>query len=94
MRAIEGLKRLLQRNHFDIPEELERELNNFIRENDTVELFLEDSSIARCEDGKIYIKELYPKYKTYCLESGLRPLGKRTFDRRLVDKHFKKEHDF
>jgi putative DNA primase/helicase len=70
VRAIKGgLGRLLQRDHFCIPEELEHELNNFIRENDTIELFLEDGDVERNENEKIHNRDLYPRYKMYCGDS-------------------------
>jgi len=82
------LLRLLKRWFFIVPDELESELGNFIKENDTIELWFEDWEVARSEEAKIHNKDLYPMYRMYCLDNGLKPLSKRTLNRRLREKWF------
>jgi hypothetical protein len=49
----------LERGNFIVPKELDEELENFIKENDTIELFFDDGSVVKDKKGKIYNKELY-----------------------------------
>ena len=91
--SVMWLTRLLERWNFLIPKELEQELERFIKENDSVELFLDDWEVERNDEGKIYIKYLYSHYKNYCLDNWLKPLSKRTLSRRLSEKWFKKDKD-
>ena len=91
--VVEGLKRLLDRDWFDIPKELEGELLKFIKENDTIELFLDEWIVEKHEKEKIYNKDLYILYRIFCNESWYKPLSKRKFNSRLIDKGFEKFRD-
>ena len=86
--AIEWLKRLLERGNFIVPKELDEELENFIKENDTIELFFDDGSVVKDKKGKIYNKELYLWYKMFCNECWYKTLSQRNFNKRLRDKGF------
>jgi phage/plasmid-associated DNA primase len=92
-RAIQWCKRLLDRWNFIIPEELIAELDSFIKDNDSVEQFLEDGEVVSVEESKIYNQRLYDLYKMYCFDTGLKPLSQRKFNVRLVQKWFEKFKD-
>lgn len=81
--ALEGLNRFVANGYnFTVSEECENELDKFRKSGDSVAMFVDD----RCEayNGKSTIgSELYEAYKFYCLEDGVRVLGKKTFFDRL-----------
>lgn len=92
--AITWLCRLLERWNFEVPQELQDNLSNFIKENDTVELFLDEYEVERRPDAKIYNKDIYSLYKYFCNECGYKALSQRNFNKRLRDKGFQDFRDF
>lgn len=77
--AIEGLKRVLARKAFTIPESVHREMRQYEEINNPVVAFLH-------EDPKIHqelSRDVYLKYATWCHENGLRPLSHVQFAREL-----------
>ncbi len=91
--AIDWLKRLLKRWFFIVPQELDQELNEFIKENDTIELFFEDGSVIKNSDSKIYYKDIYFLYRIFCNECWYKALSQRNFNKRLKDKWFEEFRD-
>ena len=89
--AMHGLKRLLDRDNFIIPTELNDELESFIKENDTVELFFDDGIVIPSDKEKIYYRDIYFLYRNFCNESGYKALSKRNFNRRVKDRGFDEE---
>ena len=78
-----GLKRVLTQRNFSKCELAEQELNEFKRQSDSVQMFLEDQNLNPDPDDWTIIKELYIKYRTYCYEDGYKPVGKKIFIKRL-----------
>lgn len=91
--AIKWLVRLLNRWCFVVPKELEDELEQFIKENDTVELFLDEWIVEKKEGTKIHNKDLYPLYKLFCNDCWYKPLSPKRFNKRLRDKWFRSDPD-
>jgi P4 family phage/plasmid primase-like protien len=70
--ALEGLRRLTARGHFEIPKGIEDATRQFRTNNDVPALFVED----RCVKGlefEVQAANLYREYKFWCEENGHRP---------------------
>jgi putative DNA primase/helicase len=81
--ALEGLKRLMDNNYnFSENHFTEREKRKYKNENNNVLCFIEEcctiSNEAFCSR-----KELYERYKEYCLDNGLRSLSQIKFNNEL-----------
>jgi P4 family phage/plasmid primase-like protien len=70
--ALEGLNRLNQRGHFDIPAGVLDATKQFRENNDVPALFIEDRCI-RGTDFEMPAARLYREYKYWCDENGHRP---------------------
>ena len=81
--VLDGLRRVLVQRRFSDCELAERELKEFQRQSDSVQMFLEDQNLTADPDEWLMIKELYGRYRTYCVEDGYKPVGKKTFVKRL-----------
>jgi putative DNA primase/helicase len=70
--ALEGLHRLAERGHFEIPEGVQDATKQFRQNNDVPALFIEDRCI-RDTDQDVPAARLYREYKFWCEENGHRP---------------------
>jgi putative DNA primase/helicase len=70
--ALEGLHRLTQRGHFEIPPGVQDATKQFRENNDVPALFIEDRCV-RDTDFEASAAELYREYKYWCEENGHRP---------------------
>jgi P4 family phage/plasmid primase-like protien len=70
--ALEGLRRLIERGHFEIPEGVQDATKQFRKNNDVPALFIEDRCI-RNADQDVPAAKLYREYKFWCEENGHRP---------------------
>lgn len=70
--ALEGLHRLTQRGHFEIPPGVQDATKQFRENNDVPALFIEDRCI-RDTDSDAPAAKLYREYKYWCEENGHRP---------------------
>lgn len=92
--AIEGLKRLLKRDRFNIPEDLKNEMDKFIKENDSVAMYLESWSVEIRKDLFIPNPSLYNSYSVFCKRCGMKPVSLRKLGDRLVQKWFLRHNDW
>jgi putative DNA primase/helicase len=70
--ALEGLQRLKERGHFEVPAGVEDATKQFRENNDVPALFVEDRCI-RGADLKVQASQLYDEYKDWCIDNGHRP---------------------
>jgi putative DNA primase/helicase len=70
--ALEGLRRLKERGHFEVPAGVEDATKQFRENNDVPALFVEDRCI-RGADLKVQASQLYDEYKDWCIDNGHRP---------------------
>jgi putative DNA primase/helicase len=70
--ALEGLQRLNQRGHFEVPEGVQDATKQFRENNDVPALFIEDRCI-RGTEFEMPAARLYREYKYWCEENGHRP---------------------
>ncbi len=88
---LKGLKRLLKNKQFITSEIVEKEINTYKKESDSVLMFLEDEKYTISTTSHTYLKEIYMHYKLYCLDNGYRQLSIRNFSKRLVNAGYVKE---
>jgi putative DNA primase/helicase len=70
--ALEGLRRLKKRGHFEVPAGVEDATKQFRENNDVPALFIEDRCV-RGTDSEVPAAKLYREYKYWCEENGHRP---------------------
>jgi P4 family phage/plasmid primase-like protien len=70
--ALEGLRRLKERGHFEVPAGVEDATKQFRETNDVPALFIDDRCV-RGTDSEVPAAKLYREYKYWCEENGHRP---------------------
>lgn len=89
-RAVGSLKELLLQDKLSIPTMQKEELGLLIKENDVVEMFLEEWWVRRNPGHKIANSNLYSRFKAYCGVIGERPITQPALSKKLVSKGFKR----
>lgn len=80
---LEGLERLLNQKHFTASLEVERALDAFKKESDTVHMFLDESHYKPSPASHETLRTLYNEYRASCLLDGNHPVSIRNFSKRL-----------
>lgn len=70
--ALEGLRRLKDRGHFEVPAGVADATKQFREHNDVPALFVEDRCIKE-PDAEVQAAKLYREYRYWCEENGHRP---------------------
>lgn len=86
-KAMQGLRRALERKSFSISENMKENVEAWVRGNDVLSLFIEDE----CQVGpdlKTPVKEAYSDYVMYCKGSGYKPITRNNFNSRLEELGF------
>jgi putative DNA primase/helicase len=78
---------LLKAKKFTASKIVEEAINDYKREADSVACYLDESP----QEPAGLLKDIYADYRTYCSESGLKPLGKQRFRKRLEGHGFEVE---
>ena len=73
--ALEGLRRLRQRGHFEIPEAVQSATDNFRESNDVLATFVEERCDTTIPEASESSSALYREYKSWCEDTGHRPLS-------------------
>ncbi|EKB47286.1 hypothetical protein B879_04114 [Cecembia lonarensis LW9] len=81
--VLEGLQRLLKQKGFSPSPSIDKALENFRTESDTVMRFLDEEGYKPDLEDKILLKSLFQEYKNFALEDGHRLLSKQSFRKRL-----------
>lgn len=81
--VLTGLNRLLANGKFSESPSIDKALEDFKTESDTVKRFLEESNYLPDLENKILLKDLYPQYKEFAFEDGNKVLSKSNFKKRL-----------
>ncbi|WP_024786791.1 MULTISPECIES: phage/plasmid primase, P4 family [unclassified Lebetimonas] len=80
---IDGAKRVLINEDVFISNECKEARKQFIKDIDSVLQFLDENNYKKSDYFRKYIKDFYNEYKEWSFESGIRPVGKREFSKRL-----------
>ncbi|PZX52458.1 putative DNA primase/helicase [Algoriphagus ratkowskyi] len=78
-----GLNRLMTNGRFSESPSIDKALEGFKTESDTVKRFLEEEAYLPDLENKILLKDLYPRYKEFAFEDGNKILSKSNFKKRL-----------
>ena len=89
--VLEGLHRLLLQKNFTESEAVNEQLHSYKVESDSVQLFLLEEGYIKSVEARLPLKELYQKYKSFCIESSYHPCSSRTMSERLKNAGFKVE---
>jgi putative DNA primase/helicase len=81
--VLDGLKRLLNQKGFSQSSSIDKALEEFRTESDTVKRFLDEEGYKPDPEKKILLKELFQEYRSFALEDGNRLLSKQNFRKRL-----------
>ncbi len=81
--VLEGLNRLLKNKNFTYSESSEKAVEEYKKQSDSVRMFLDENNYKPSIKDYIKIKDLYYKYKSYCLEDGFKSVSKANFKKRL-----------
>lgn len=81
--VLEGLNRLLKQKRFSDCEAAKLAVEQYKAESNSVKLFLDESGYHPSPTHYTLIKELYPHYRTFCNEDGMKPFSKRNFNKQL-----------
>ncbi len=82
-RVLEGLKRILKQRTFTLSDSSTAILRNYIKESDSVALFIEEEGYEKSEMEIIPFTELYEGYRTYCINNCLNQVSNRMFNRSI-----------
>jgi putative DNA primase/helicase len=83
-----GLDRIIRQKRFSKCEAAERELEQYRRESDSVEMFIEENDYHKAVNNGKPLKDLYSEYRNYCNDVGNRICSLKTFSQQLKDKGF------
>jgi len=81
--VLEGLQRLLKQKKFSKCEAAQKALERYKIESNSVQMFLNENEYQRSPTNYKLIKDLYPEYRTFCSNDGLKPFHKRNFTKQL-----------
>jgi len=83
--ALQGLERLLANGDFTPSETVERALETYRRESDSVAMFVDEEGYTPDREETDYesLKDLHKAYREYCLDAGYKGVGRSTFRKRL-----------
>jgi putative DNA primase/helicase len=90
--VLEGLDRLLKQKGFSNCSAAEEAVEEYRKQSDSVNMFIEEENYHKSVNDYTLIKDLYPLYKIYCNDDGLRPVSKRNFTKRLRNLGFDVNH--
>lgn len=82
--VLEGLNRLLEQQRFSKCEAAQRAVDDYKTQSDSAKMFLEESELQSHPTHWKLMPELFSAYRTFCLDSGFRPVHKGNFKKRLA----------
>lgn len=81
--VLEGLNRLLEQKKFSKCDAVQNAVEQYKLESNSVQMFLNENEYKPDAVEYILIKNLYPEYKTFCIEDGMTPFKKTNFIKQL-----------
>jgi putative DNA primase/helicase len=81
--VLAGLSRLVEQKHFSDCKAARQEVEQYRKNSDTVQLFLDEYSCEPCATNYEFIKTVYADYRYFCNINGFSPLHRGNFCRRL-----------
>jgi putative DNA primase/helicase len=81
--VLEGLNRLLEQKRFSNCLAAQQAVEQYKIESNSVQMFLNENEYTSSSTSYKLITELYPEYKTFCIEDGMTPFKKTNFIKQL-----------
>lgn len=81
--VLQGLVRLLKQQNFSECESAKTMVETFRKESDSTSMFLSEENYSVGGNSYCSLKTLYQEYRAYCVENGLKPVGRNNFSKRL-----------
>lgn len=80
---LKSLVRLVEQGDFTESKEINETVDNYMKENDTVRLFLDDGLYEKSSNDKVLREDLYKFYREYCSTNGYACCSSGKFGNRL-----------
>ena len=81
--VLDGLTRLVAQKGLTKCELIDKQIEKYQRESDSVLMFLEEKNYTKSDDKHVEYQNIYKEYKDYTQESGYKLMSKINFKRRL-----------
>ncbi|MBT2163523.1 DNA primase family protein [Zobellia barbeyronii] len=81
--VLEGLDRLLEQKRFTHSDAINKAVEQYKNESDSVKLFIDENNYQISPNDYRLIKDLYSVYRVFSLDGGFRPVNKTNFIKRL-----------
>ncbi len=81
--VLQGLNRLLEQRRFSDCEAAQNAVEQYKIESNSVQMFLNENEYKESPTNYKLIKDLYPDYRTFCIEDGTPPFKKANFLKQL-----------
>lgn len=81
--VLQGLNRLLEQKKFSDCEAAQQAVEQYKSQSDSVKMFIDENNYQNSPTDYRLIKELYPEYRSYCIDDGFKPVNKSNFIKRL-----------
>ena len=79
--GIEGLRRVIQQNHFTQSERVDREIKEYEEENNPIAGFIEDQGLDMIENQ--LTADVYKSYQVFCADNSLTPMSNIVFSKQI-----------
>jgi putative DNA primase/helicase len=89
--VLDGLRRILTQKNFTPSEAVSKQLEDYKKQSDNVQMFIEDENYVKSLNDYIKLKDLYAHYREYCNSSGYHSCSIKTIGDRLKNLGFNME---
>lgn len=79
--GIEGLRRVIQQNHFTQSERVDREIKEYEEENNPIAGFIEDQGLDMIENQ--LTADVYKRYQVFCADNSMTPMSNIVFSKQI-----------
>ena len=80
---LKGLNRLLAQKDFTPSGIVQQEVQNYQKQSDTVQLFLDDSNYEIATAQNMPFTSVFNEYRSFCMDSNYRHLSKKAFSQNM-----------
>lgn len=86
--VLKGLKRLLEQKKFTNCNAVQKAIEQYKIESNSVQMFIIDNEYKSSINSYEFIKDLYQEYRAFCMEDGITPFKKLNFIKQLKGLNF------
>jgi len=89
--VLEGLNRLLKQKRFSDCDAAQKAVEQYKIESNSINLFFNEHEAEKSLTAYELVKDIYPKYKWFCIDDGMKPFSKRNFTKQLRNEGYRVE---